>query len=589
MWRARTALRNAKPVLGIAVLALITASPACEQAGPETMPNEYGNPAKLEPRPTTAEITVRDLQTRLYIFADDSMMGRQAGREGNMKGTAYIARELERLGVEPGGDDGTYFQALPYVVRRYGDNSTLSVDGQPLTWLTDFVASPSNAPPRAIENAQVIYGGMIGDTVNRLTAEQAAGRVVVLTPNPAGGRGRFGFGRGGRGGRGRGASAPPDPLADAVAIATVDLDDVDVAGRARINDPAGRLDNRRADAPPPEPARAVLRLTSGAAERLLGRPLDGLPVGTTGGTVTASLEYTELPVPEFGRNVIGIVRGTDPALADEYVAIGAHNDHVGFSSSPVDHDSLRAFRTAMLAMQMASGDLRNITPEERASIRVDVDSLRMIRPARLDSIRNGADDDGSGSIAMLEIAEAFATGPKPRRSIIFVWHTGEEGGLIGSRWFTENPTVPREAIVAQLNIDMIGRGRATDLPGGGDDYVAVVGSKRLSVELGQVVVEVNDRQPQPLRLDYQFDEETTWPGYNNIYGRSDHANYARYNIPIAFFFTGLHQDYHQVTDEPEYIDYPHYARITNYIRDLALELANRDRRPAVEQAAEEGR
>ncbi len=193
-------------------------------------------------------------------------------------------------------------------------------------------------------------------------------------------------------------------------------------------------------------------------------------------------------------------------------------------------------------------------------------------------------------MAVLEIAEAIALAPeKPRRSILFVWHTGEEGGLTGSRWFTDNPTVPRDSIVAQLNIDMIGRGRAEDIIGGGNDYLAVVGSKRLSVDLGQAVIEVNDRQQSPFRLDYRFDEETTWPGYNNIYGRSDHWNYARHNIPIAFFFTGLHMDYHQVTDEPQYIDYPHYAAITKYIHDLAIELANRDNRPAVNQPMPEGR
>jgi hypothetical protein len=93
----------------------------------------------------------------------------------------------------------------------------------------------------------------------------------------------------------------------------------------------------------------------------------------------------------------------------------------------------------------------------------------------------------------------------------------------------------------------------------------------------------------PLELDYRFDDETTWPGYNNIYGRSDHWNYARHNIPIAFFFTGLHADYHQVTDEPQYIDYPHYATITNYIHDLTLEIANRENRPRVDQATSEGR
>jgi hypothetical protein len=566
-------------------LAAVTLLSACDAGGSAPL-NEYGNPATLAPRATASEITAEDLQTRLYIFADDSMMGRQTGREGNMKGTAYIARELERLGLEPAGDNGTYFQNLPYVVRKYTSASTLSVDGQPLAWETDFVATPGMVAPRPIAAVQVVYGGIAGDTVNTITAAQVRGRFVVFSPPAPGGRG-FAFG-GGRGGRG--AEARPNPLAEAAAVALINLDDVLPEDRWFINDPPGRLDNRPADAPPPEPAPANIRLTAAAAERLLGGPVTGMKPGTTGGTVTASLAYTETPVPDYGRNVVALLRGRDPDLVGQYVSIGAHNDHVGYTVTPVDHDSLRAFTGAALALQMVEGELVSITPEQRGSIRVNLDSLRQLRPARLDSIRNGADDDGSGSMAVLEIAEALATMPeKPRRSILFIWHTGEEGGLSGSRWFVEHPTVPRDSIVANINIDMIGRGRANDLPGGGDDYLGVVGSKRLSVELGQTVIDVNARQPAPLRLDYRFDDETTWPGYNNIYGRSDHANFARYGIPIAFFFTGLHQDYHQASDEPQYIDYPHYARITKYINDLMVELGNRDRRPAVDQVATENR
>jgi hypothetical protein len=574
------------PRIALPALALLLIGAGCDVGGAPV--NEYGNPDKLAPRPTDAAITEADLKTRLYIFSDDSMMGRQSGREGNMKGTAYIARELERLGIEPAGDDGTYFQNLPYVVRRFSDASTMSVDGQALTWLADFVATPGNTAPRPIDGVQAVYGGLLGDTVNTITAEQANGRLVVLSPNPQGGRRGFGGG-GGRGGRGRG-DARPNPLAGAAAVAIIDLDNTPLEDRAFINNPAGRVDNRPADAPPPEPAPANLRLTAASAERVLGGSVDGMAPGTTGGTITGNLDFVEQPVPEYGRNVVGIVRGSDPELAAEYVAIGAHNDHVGYSVTPVGHDSLRAFNGAAHAMQMVGGELASITPEQRAAIQVNLDSLRQLRPERLDSVRNGADDDGSGSMAVLEIAEAFATAPeRPRRSILFVWHTGEEGGLTGSRWFTDHPTVPRDSIIAQINIDMIGRGRADDLPGGGDNYLGVIGSKRLSIELGQVVIDVNSRQAEPLNLDYRFDGETTWPGYNNLYNRSDHESYARFGIPIAFFFTGLHEDYHQVTDEPQYIDYPHYAKITNYIHDLAIELASRENRPAVDQSTTEGR
>jgi hypothetical protein len=305
--------------------------------------------------------------------------------------------------------------------------------------------------------------------------------------------------------------------------------------------------------------------------------------GTEGGSVTARLDVIETPVPHFGRNVVGIVRGSDPVLRNQLVAVGAHPDHVGYGADPVDHDSLQMTLGARYAARIQGTELLD-PPVQPMAVRLNLDSLRKERPPRPDSINNGADDDGSGSMAVLEIAEAIARAPvKPKRSVIFVWHNGEETGLQGSAYFTTHPTVPRDSIVAQINLDMVGRGRPKDIPGGGDDYLAVVGSRRLSTELGRLVVEVNLRQPAPLRLDYRFDDSTTWAGYNNIYGRSDHANYSRFGIPIAFFFTGLHADYHQRTDEPQYIDYPHYARITKYVHDLVVELANRPRRIEVDR------
>jgi len=272
--------------------------------------------------------------------------------------------------------------------------------------------------------------------------------------------------------------------------------------------------------------------------------------------------------------VIGIIPGSDPTLRRQYVAIGAHNDHVGFTT-PVDKDSLKAFNDLRMRWMLANG-MRQPTIEVLAQLRVNMDSIRRRYPTpRLDSINNGADDDGSGSMAVLEIAEAIAAMPvKPKRSTLFIWHTGEEGGLVGSAFFTRNPTVPLDSVVAQINIDMIGRGRAEDLPGGGDDFVGVIGSFFDSKDLGEQVQATNTKQARPLALDYKFDDPISWAGYNNLYGRSDHFNYARQGVPIAFFFTGLHGDYHQRSDEPEFIDYPHYARITSMLKDLTVDVGN---------------
>jgi Zn-dependent M28 family amino/carboxypeptidase len=211
-----------------------------------------------------------------------------------------------------------------------------------------------------------------------------------------------------------------------------------------------------------------------------------------------------------------------------------------------------------------------------------VDSLRRGSPARRDSIFNGADDDGSGTTAVLEIAEAFAGAKtKPKRSLIFVWHTGEELGLYGAQHFTDNPTVPRDSIVAQLNLDMVGRGRADDEPGGGPGYLQLIGTRRLSTELGDMIETVNKKRSRPFTFDYQYDASGHPEQY---YCRSDHYMYARYGIPIAFFTTGNHRDYHQVTDEPQYIDYEKLANVSQLVYDVAVSVANLDHRVVVDKA-----
>lgn len=581
--------RQVRPCLLLPVLFPLAAALAEAQSAAPL--NRYGNPPVLSPAPTSAEISVRDLQVRLYQFADDSMQGRQVGRVGNKKGTDYIAAEVARLGLVPAGDNGTFFQVLPYHLRKFTANSRLTVNGNPLRWNEDFVAVPGPRAPRPIVGAPVVFGGTAGDTTTQISSAEAAGKFVVLLPAP----GRRGAdGRGGAAAfAGRRGPAGPDRFAGAAAVATIDLDDLTPAERNAINEPtvATQAASPRGAAPAAprtatdslamlqaqltqlQPA-AQLRLTRAAAAKLFSRArVDSLPKGLMGGTVSASLEFIELPT-EWGRNVVAVVPGSDPVLRNQYVIVGAHNDHVGFTT-PVDKDSLKAFNDQRIRWMIANG-MKQPTIDVIGQFKVNMDSIRRVHPvARLDSINNGADDDGSGSMAVLEIAEAVAAMPvKPKRSTLFIWHTGEEGGLIGSAFFARHPTVPIDSIVAAINIDMIGRGRAEDLPGGGDDFLGVIGSFFDSKDLGDAVQAANTRQQRPLALDYKFDEPIDWAGYNNLYGRSDHINYAREGVPIAFFFTGLHGDYHQRSDEPEFIDYPHYARITSFLRDLTVDVGN---------------
>ncbi|MGH9884329.1 MAG: M28 family metallopeptidase, partial [bacterium] len=160
--------------------------------------------------------------------------------------------------------------------------------------------------------------------------------------------------------------------------------------------------------------------------------------------------------------------------------------------------------------------------------------------------------------------------------ILFVSHTAEEKGLLGSKWFTDHPTVPRGSIVAEVDVDMIGRGGVNDVVGGGPTYLEVVGLRRLSKEFGDWFEAVNAKQAVPFVFNYEFDA----PGHPlQYYCRADHYSYARYGIPSVSLSRGGHMDYHQVTDEPQYIDYPDYARLTQMVFDGLMAVANADHAP----------
>jgi len=179
------------------------------------------------------------------------------------------------------------------------------------------------------------------------------------------------------------------------------------------------------------------------------------------------------------------------------------------------------------------------------------------------------------SFVMMALARAFAEGPRPRRSLLFVWHTGEESGLLGSRYYADYPTVPIDAIVTQLNIDMIGRNR--DDKASEANTVYLVGSDRISTELHNLNRSANSALPKPLTLNYEFNDPSDT---EQIYFRSDHYSYAAKGVPIIFFTTGLHPDYHANTDEVSKIEFDKMARITQLVYETGLRVANLDHAPA---------
>lgn len=535
-----------------ALLALII---GCAPMDPTIVPVSGQLPLKYSGPATVPAITAGDLMTRLYVFSDDSMLGRRSGDLGNLKGTAYIEREVRKLGLLPAGENGTYFQDVPLIRRLPA--AVLGFGSESLVMNTDFAVADPRAVIRTFSGMPVIYGGNVGQQGGELiTPQQAAGKIVAVT----------GFPR-----------VVIPMLRDAAAILYVD--DASFA-MMRRGGRGGVMIRPRIDT---TTAAAPFIIPVATATKIFGVPFENVRSGTIGQVINGSLAFSEISLP--GRNVVAVLSGSDPALKGQYVSLGAHNDHLGLrTGAPLEHDSVRAFNKEFENLVMGRTNLVPSMPgrpssQEQVSwvstVKVNVDSLRRIRPGRLDSVYNGADDDGSGSVGLLEIAEYFAALPvKPKRSILFVWHTGEEAGLLGSRWFTDNPTVPLDSIVGAVNMDMVGRGAGSER-GKTDKYVSLLGSRRISKEMGDIVDAVNAKAQHKLEFDYQFDA----PGHpERFYCRSDHWNYARRGIPVTFFSGGNHLDYHQLTDEAQYIDYPQFTRVIQLAQDVVETFANLDHR-----------
>ena len=359
-----------------AILGVYMATTAAAQratASKPVWPDE--GPYKWAPRRTVSDITANDLRTRLYQFADDSMMGRRIGEVGNFKGTAYIAREFKRLGLAPAGDEGDYFQNLPYGPLKIDSTaSRLIAAGAPLSQKADWVpVTPTTTNGLGgkadVTNAPTVFAGRWGDTTS-LDPAVFGGRIAVFvaTPTAAGLTARAtppvlrcdsvadkfgadaaarvearqradsiarGGGRGGRGGGGGGRDTRAQQ-AGAVGILFVALDS---APRTAVS---GAF-NTRGAMQPPSPAGAPFgaAISSGAAATLFGKPIEQLTVGALGQPMTAQWRYDWQLSATPARNVIAVMRGADPARTGEYVLVSAHNDHVG-TQVAVDHDSLRA-------------------------------------------------------------------------------------------------------------------------------------------------------------------------------------------------------------------------------------------------------
>jgi len=482
----------------IAVLVAL-ASPASARAQMSDLASSGSRISEAEARASAATITPDDLSGRLSIIAADSMRGRGTPSPGLQMTAEYVADQFASFGLEPGAGDGAWLQQYPLTTLKAGDpaDHTATLTGPDGAWDLkfgdDYLAQYESAAAEGEGDILVVQvGGERPDVTGRVVA------VHVTMDNL-----QQVFG----GGLGSMLEGEPAGLMLSLDVPEAFMNRLRRfldGGRTRLGEPAEDT----------APIVYVVHshLPAAFAAMLTG---DGDASGWSAHLKTSARVETD-----SAPNTIGILRGSDPDLSDEYVMFTAHMDHLG-----VNHDA----------------------------------------EAGADSIFNGADDDGSGTVTIVELAQAFASlETRSRRSLVFMTVSGEERGLLGSQWYSEHPTVPLEATVADFNIDMIGRNWA--------DTIVAIGKEEST--LGPLVESVAAAHPE---LDMQVIDDL-WPE-ESFYTRSDHYNFARKGVPILFFFNGVHEDYHQVSDEVDKIGYDKMSRIGRLIFYAGLAVAEADEPP----------
>lgn len=539
-----------------------------------------------------AQVRAEDMKVFLTTISSDEYEGRATFSEGLGLAAGYIAGELSAWGVKPGGDNGSYFQRVRVLGIKSKNQTTVTVEanGQTRTFKNgEGISIPANAGgKRSFTSDQIQFMGYGLDApaakYSDFAGRDVKGKVVVFLGSAGpraveGAYRRLLFGRaryavdqkgavaaigpaltpGGNQGAQAGAAAPPQPGTPAPAPPAAEQ-----RARGGIGGPQIERSDfttvQRLDAPLPpsisaqeeffeflfngqESTYAQLKVKAAERELLPIFALKNVKI-----TFNIDVDY-QVVRTQLTRNVVGIVEGSDAKLKKTYVAFGAHYDHVGYSEGEI--------------VQTSFGPRR---AESRG---------RITDGAMDDRFWNGADDDGSGTVTIMAIAKAFALGPRPRRSLLFVWHTGEERGLFGSRYFADYPTVPIDSIVAQINMDMVGRNRDNKPEEANTLYL--IGSDRISTELHNLSVDANQLLPKPLKLDFEMNDPAD---PEQFYYRSDHYSYAAKGIPIVFFTTGLHPDYHANTDSEDKINYEKMGRIGQLAYRIGLRLANLDHPPA---------
>jgi hypothetical protein len=502
--------------------------------------------AANRPLPTaeaTSSITARELKKHLTFLASDELGGRYTLSPSNLIAARYLASQLEFYGYRGAARDGSFFQRVPLSYRSVDlpmSHVTLNVGGvkrefnysdaflaevpanMKITGPLTFVGYGVSSPAHGYDN----YAGLdvSGKIVVIRSGEPEELKNVRLSENE----------HAEQAARAHGAIGAIK-IPEAQTILAWDQMKSWMGGQQQLGLPpkttasGGMFPEITAG---PELIKAIAHAMGRESSDLAGNKLKPAAIGASA-EIKLKVEVKDAPPAQ---NVAGILEGADPKLKDEYVVFSAHYDHLQTSEKG--------------------------------------------------EVYHGADDDGSGTVSVLEIAQALAVGPRPLRSILIVFHTGEELGLFGSEYNTDyEPVVPLEKLVADFNIDMVGRSR----PEGDDDprdarltdkdSIYIIGADKLSSELSKLNEETN-LDTARLKFDYTYNDERN---PERFYYRSDHYNYARHGIPIIFYFTGVHRDYHRPSDVVEKIDFEKMERIDRMIFATGWRVANLDHRLVVDR------
>tara|TARA_Y100000385_G_scaffold104682_1_gene108426 strand:- start:2243 stop:3721 length:1479 start_codon:yes stop_codon:yes gene_type:complete len=486
-------------------------------------------------------ITADELKEHLYIFASDAFEGRETGTRGQKLAANYLSDAYHHLGLKGPikSQANPYLQRIPFLEEKtsYGTIRSKSVQ---LDNGTDFLTQAYPKPSTATEMVFVGHG-METEEYNDYENIDVKGKAIcAIWGDPMDSNGK------------NIANAPQDSFLNLKNLAAKGITDLFITfTNQQRYDAQMTFASRRSEKFKPmftlddsdklERPYNLYFISPSKAAQLFGTSSENFfndismklnQKETLGGLYTASDIEIEIERPSktiTSENIVAVLPGRD--LKDEVVIISSHYDHVGINDG---------------------------------------------------KIYNGADDDGSGSMGVLEIAEAFIAaaneGNGPRRTVVFLNVTGEEKGLWGSEYYADvDPIFPLSNTVANLNIDMIGRNgseRKDD-----NDYIYIIGSDMLSTELHGVHEKVSSTHFGDMDMDYLYNGKTH---PDRFYYRSDHYNFAKHNIPVIFYFNGTHEDYHKHTDTPDKIDYPQYAKRTQLIFATAWQVANMDNRPVVD-------